>query len=132
MIKKVFIDTNVFIYLLEGDPNFAKKAANKLANYRNKGYDLVTSVVTITEFLASNSNSSAIKAITEFPGITFIDIDTAVATKAGELASKHPFKLGDCIQLSAALSVKSDILLTNDIALQKQAKHYLDVVSLAN
>lgn len=48
--KKIFLDTPVFIYLLEDHPVFGSKASSILDNSLRSGVELTTSVITWMEF----------------------------------------------------------------------------------
>jgi predicted nucleic acid-binding protein len=126
---KVFLDTNVLIYILEGDSEFGLKYAQFLTKLRADGAIFNTSTTTIVEFLASNSDANAVKQLLNFPGLDFYPLDNDAAIKAGDLARKHSIKLGDSIQLATAIDSGCEALISNDSSLTKTAKQYLKILS---
>lgn len=126
---KIFLDTNVFIYILEGNSEFGLKYARLLTKLRADGAIFNTSTTTIVEFLASNSDANAVKQLLNFPGLDFYPLDNDAAIKAGDLARKHSIKLGDSIQLATAIDSGCEALISNDSSLTKTAKQYLKILT---
>lgn len=126
---KIFLDTNVFIYILEGNSEFGLKYAQLLTTLRGDGATFNTSTATIVEFLASNSEANAVKQLLNFPGLDFYPLDNDAAIKAGDLARKHGIKLGDSIQLATAIHSGCEALISNDSSLTKTAKQYLKILT---
>lgn len=128
----VYIDTNVIIYILEGHDEFGIRAAELLTQLRSDGHNLVTSTVTIAEFLASTHKDVSEKEILGFPNLVFSDLSTDIAVNAGGLLKEYrSLRLGDCIHIATALKTSSDILVTNDKEMAKIAKKFMGVKLLS-
>ena len=66
MTVKIFLDTAVFIYFLEGNPLYADKVEKFLENCINNNYELITSTVTIMEFCTKPYELGNTGLITQF------------------------------------------------------------------
>ena len=121
----IYVDSNIFIYLLEGNATFGRLASKKLT-----GKQIITSTLTITECLASTKNQFTPDLLTRMPGLSLLAVNSAVATKAGELRRLHNIGLGDALHLATALAEGASSLLTNDKAFAKIAVAYLPAETL--
>lgn len=127
----VYIDTNIIVYLLEGTDNFGQKVAAKLTAFQDAGRSLVTSSITITEFLAGTPDNAAFSSLETMPGLTFIDVTKNIALRAAELQRLHKLTIGDAIHLASCLEYRSKSLFTNDVKLSNIAKGYVEVLGLS-
>ncbi len=100
--NKLFVDTNIVLYLLAGDKTLATLLAGK---------NLYLSFVTQLELLGYEGlKKKDTKIIEEFIGdCTVIDINTAIKSEVIQLRKAHKMKLPDCI--IAASSIYMDIPL---------------------
>lgn len=122
----IYLDTNILIYLLESREQ-ARFIAQTLTD---ADQSVITSTLTITEFLSGVDDSSAKEALYGVSTLSFIGVDVSVAEHAAELQKKHGLKIGDAIHLASAIEAMSKSFFTNDMKLARTAKQYLDVITL--
>lgn len=123
-MKRIFFDTNVFIYMFEGlDPN-----RNRMLEIRKRilerGDQIVTSAMTLGEVLVKPTRlghvslieqyDKAIRATTEV-----ISFDPRVAWRYASLRATHNIRNADAIQLACAAHYGVDLFITNDLKLHK-------------
>lgn len=117
-IKKVSLDSNIFIYNLENNPQFVlytDKIFKKLIENKLKAS---TSIISLIELLSfPNTENLANKIAEDFyetPNLSVVDITAEVAKKAAQIRRDYKYKLPDSIQLATALLSKSQVFITND------------------
>ena len=90
---KIFIDTAPFIYLIENHPVFANKMRALITNAIVDGKDIVTSVVTISEFGVKPTKENRLGLIKEFEellsrlNVEVLVVDKSAPKKAYELSN---------------------------------------------
>lgn len=131
-IKLVALDSNVFIYNLEQNPQYISatdEIFNRLVLNKLKA---VTSIISLTEVLSYPKTDSVVKQITEdfynTPNLKIIEVGQEVAVEAARIRREHGFKLPDAVQLATALSAKAKAFITNDHRLKSFKK--LKIISL--
>lgn len=126
--KKVFLDTSPVVYYLEN--NEVYYPAMKKFLLKHDCCDLVTSAVTVTEYLTYPYRQNNTEAADAF--YAFIDgmdmeirsIDKAVADKAAWIRAEYRFfRTMDALQLATACITGCDLFLTND----KQLRQFKEV-----
>lgn len=117
---KVAIDSNCFIYLIEGSP-YADKLNDLFSRIEKKLLTGVTSILTITEILTGPYKLQNHKLIEEyrstlltFPNLTFREMDYKIANKTAQCRAEYGLKTPDAIQLATAIIEKADVFITND------------------
>lgn len=125
----LYIDTNILIYLFELHDPYSKKVATILEEFTDSGNQLVTSAVTVTEFLAGTTLSS-LETLQKVPKLNIIPVDENLAEQAAILQRKISIKIGDSIHLATAIRQESEAFFTNDKKLTKVVKKYMSVISL--
>ncbi|MBQ9575105.1 MAG: PIN domain-containing protein [Synergistaceae bacterium] len=120
-IERLFLDTAPLIYFLDDDENYAEKMRHIFYDALVGGVKLITSAITVTEYLTypcRTGNIEKINAFFEFindAGIEAMPIDTETAVKAAQIRADYPhFKTMDALQLASACVNYCDIFLTND------------------
>jgi predicted nucleic acid-binding protein len=122
----IFIDTAPFIYLIEKHPEYWGKVKSYLASQILEGHTLVTSVVTIAEFLVAPNRLGQNGVIQRFnifileSPIEVIEISQDIAVVAAKLRSDNPFLKGmDAFQAAIYFEEGCEIFFTNDKKLKK-------------
>lgn len=117
-LKYVGIDSNLFIYNLEQNPQFVKYTDivfNKLALNKLKA---VTSIISLTEILSYPETTLVeVQIINDFfntPNTKIVDIDRNIAVEAAKIRREYGFRLGDSVQLATAKFSKAKAFITND------------------
>ncbi len=124
--RMLYIDTNIFIYLFENHVSYSERVANKLEEYVGQGGRLITSSITVTEFLAGTDTSS-LETLHQVPNLTIISLDEKLAEQAALLQRKAKIKIGDSIHLATALHLRAEAFFTNDKQLSKIVEQYIPV-----
>ena len=123
---KIFIDTAPFIYLIENNPEFGKKAKKFISESIVSGNQLKTSVISLMEFGVKPERDEKVQVIIKFEelleklNIEYVPIDKEVAKEGYKLRAKYKFLKGmDALQLGAAIRSNCLKFLTNDKPLKK-------------
>ena len=125
----LYIDTNILIYLFESHDPYSQKVATILEEFTDDGKQLITSAVTVTEFLAGTTLSS-LETLHKVPNLNIIPVDENLAEQAAILQRKNSIKIGDSIHLATAIQQKAEAFFTNDKKLTKIVEKYMSVISL--
>jgi predicted nucleic acid-binding protein len=119
--KSAFLDTALFIYLIEGHPQFAPIVKDILIHCRNQSVLLTTSVLTGLEFKIKPLRANRTDIISAFDeliaesNIKVIAITAEVIENALSLQTQLlSLKALDSMQLGAAVVHQCDVFMTND------------------
>ena len=126
----LYLDTNILIYLFEKHDRFSNQVASILEKYTNQNKQLITSVITVTEFLASTT-SSTLQTLHQVPNLSIIFLDSTLAEQAAQLQRKEKINIGDAIHLATALQHNALSFFTNDRPLSKIVEKYIPVINLS-
>jgi predicted nucleic acid-binding protein len=117
----------VFIYLLEGHPQFLPKVLRILKQIESRGDSLATSAFTLGEVLTGPRRMGATEAVARVKAyftsgrIDLLPFEAEAADQYSILRSKFKITQADAIHLSAAAVAGVDLFVTNDKALWKLA-----------
>lgn len=125
----MYIDTNILIYLLEQHAYYSDLVAKTLDEATKGDGTLVTSAITVTEFLAG-TKSSSLDTLRQVPRLSFISLEENLAEQAALLQTKNNLQVGDAIHLATALQQHAETFFTNDKQLAKIVKNYMAVREL--
>ena len=119
----LFLDTNVVIYAVEGNPVFGPKAVQRMATAQAAGDSFMVSDLTRMEALVGplKTNSTAVEASFHSffarPDVQVMGITAAVCDRAAHIRAAHNFKAMDALQLAAAVEHGANVFLTADARL---------------
>ena len=123
-MKRIFFDTNVFIYMFEGlDPN-----RNRMLEIRKRilerGDQIVTSAMTLGEVLVKPTRLGQVSLIEQYDKAIratseVISFEPQVAWRYASLRATHNIRNADAIQLACAAHYGVDLFITNDRKLHK-------------
>ncbi len=104
--NKLFVDTNIILYLLSGDTTLATLLYEK---------DLYISFVTQLELLGfSQLTKKSEKTIKEFiDQCTVLDINNQIKQEVIRIRKAHSFKLPDCIIMASSIYLNIPIITTD-------------------
>lgn len=125
----MYLDTNILIYLLERHDTYSELVAAALEQATKAHDSLVTSAITVTEFLAGTVSSN-LGTLHKVPRLRFVSLDESLAEQAALLQRESNLKIGDAIHLATAIEHRAETFFTNDRQLAKIAKKYLPVKQL--
>jgi predicted nucleic acid-binding protein len=125
MSRRIFWDSMLLIYLLEGNPAYRVRIQEILTNSYNRSDRLFTSFLGLGEVMAGAataprpSTPQEIRAKLDNAGFSYIEFgETAVHTFA-RLRAIDRVKSADSINLACAASARIDLFLTGDKQLMK-------------
>ncbi len=117
-MSKIYWDSMLIIYLLEGNPMFSKRVQHLLQRSFERGDSLYTSFLAYGEVMAGAVNSpekiSKIQKTMEEMGFTYLPFDGGAVTPFSRLRAKSKLKIADSIHLASAASAGIDLFLTGD------------------
>ena len=122
-MTRVFWDTNLFVYLLEGG-EFAGRVRQIRLRMLERGDQLLTSALTLGELLvkprekgeaAVRDHETTIRQIA-----TILPFDAAAAPVYAAIRADRGIKAPDAIQLACAATVGVDLFITNDDRLSRK------------
>lgn len=131
----LFLDTNIVIYVVEGNPAFAPKAVLRLAAAQSAGDSFTISDLTRMEGLVGplKTNNTAVqtsfRAFFSRPDVQVVAITAAVCDRAARIRATHNFKPMDALQLAAAVESGANIFLTADARLRSFTDLTVEVLS---
>jgi predicted nucleic acid-binding protein len=122
---KVAIDSNCFIYLMEGSP-YTNKLTDLFQKIESRSIKGVTSIITLSEILTGPYKIKDYKLVEEyrstllhFPNLTFREMDFNIANKTAQCRAEYGLKTPDAIQLATAILEEADVFITNDMDFKK-------------
>ena len=125
--KRIFLDTSPLIYFLDENSMFKPNMDKIFYEILNQGSTLITSTITVEEFLVYPYRKEDFTAIQGFHNfikdkkISVLKIDVNIAVEAAKIRAEYQhFKSMDALQLAAAICSGCDLFLTND----KQLKQF--------
>jgi predicted nucleic acid-binding protein len=127
-MTRVFWDTNLFVYLLEGGES-AARVKQVRARMLERGDQLLTSALTLGELLvkplekgdaALRDHDAAMRQVA-----TILPFDAECAGRYAAIRADRSIKAPDAIQLACAGAAGVDLFITNDDRLSQ--KHVRDV-----
>jgi predicted nucleic acid-binding protein len=124
-MSRIYWDTMLFIYLLEGHPAFTQRAQQLLDRAYRRGDFLFTSYLALGEVMAGAEKSPhpqkalVIRANLEEMGFSFLPFDSGAVAPFSRLRAREMLKVADSIHLACAASAGIDLFLTGDKQLMR-------------
>jgi len=136
-ITRLYIDTNVFIYLLEGEPRFAGPVAEIMAEADTCEITLVTSEVAICECMVGAHRRGDPDLIAQYEAffdeaaqvLEIIPAGSGIMAQAPAIAGTLRLKILYALHVASALLAGCDGFLTNDAGIAS-IEGQLEVVGL--
>ena len=122
-MTRVFWDTNLFVYLLEGGPH-ESRVRQVRSRMLERGDQLMTSALTLGELLVKPQEvgASAVRdhETTLRQIAVVLAFDAASAPRYAAIRQDRTIKPPDAIQLACAASAGVDLFITNDDRLSRK------------
>ena len=122
-MSRIFWDSMLIIYLLEGNPTYSKRVQHLLQRSYERGDSLFTSFLAYGEVMAGAVNSpekvSQIQRTMEEMGFGYLPFDAGAVMPFIRLRAKNKLKVADSIHLASAASAGIDLFLTGDKQLMR-------------
>ena len=125
-MSRIFWDTHLFIYLLEGTGETLKRTRGLLGRMRERNDQLLTSTLTLGEVLVKPLAAGEREWVRRFesfldsPGVEMVPFDRDAARAYAGIRSDRTIKPPDAIQLACAASAGTDLFITNDERLTRK------------
>lgn len=123
-MSRVFWDTNLFIYLLEGHGQRSQSVADLRERMLQRNDQLCTSTLTLGEVLVKPTERedealrrSYLDALSR--SVVLIPFDRAAALAYARIRGDRVIKAPDAIQLACAGTAQVDLFITNDDRLSR-------------
>ena len=117
----VYLDTNVFIYALEGYLAYVEELTVLFSSIDQRTLQAVTSHLTLAEtlvqpFMTNDRARQALyeQAIRPRPALHVADVDRTILIEAARLRAATRLKLPDAVHAATARLTRCRTLLTND------------------
>ena len=136
--KKVYFDTNIFIYMLEDLEPMKEYTERLLSRIEEQNSVIFTSELTIAECLVKPKECGNLELeriyldqLTQNKNISLQSIDRKILIEASRIRAEEKLKLPDSIHMATALHCNCNHFITNDkkirSALKPQIVHLNDV-----
>ena len=123
-MKRIFFDTNVFIYMFEGLEPYRSRMLEIRKRTLERGDRIVTSAMTLGEVLVKPTKLGQVSLIEQYykairATSEVISFEPQVAWRYASLRATHNIRNADAIQLACAAHYGVDLFITNDPKLHK-------------
>jgi predicted nucleic acid-binding protein len=139
--KRIYLDTNVFIFAIEGPNPWTGILTQFLAAIDDRSVYAFTSELTLAEVLAKPLAAAARSLVAKYDQILAEDgiigvmpVNRPILRSPAELQAQLGLKLADAIHLATAKQGKCDFVLTNDERLGRKIEitfKWLNLTSLS-
>lgn len=122
MVKRIYLDTCVYIYHLEAHPHFSSAARRFFQNAEQKVVRLVASPLILQEIMSGvyvDEDSSDLSGdiyglLSSHPGIHWEPYTLEIADLVAKIRASTSIKTPDAIHLATALTAECDEFVTHD------------------
>ncbi|MDE1148304.1 MAG: PIN domain-containing protein [Azospirillaceae bacterium] len=122
--RRVYVDTNIIIYQVEGQPDLRQKLANLFIKELD-GAQFLTSQITIAECLLGahkRGDAALVETYREIFGgsgvFQLIPVGLEILERAALFGAQQRLKLIDAVHVASALTTGCDTFLTNDAGIR--------------
>ena len=119
-MSRIFLDTNLFVYLLEDNGQRGKRATEIFNEVSLRGDEVLTSALTLGELLVKPIEANDLALADRYrkafrgPTVRLISFDEVGAEKYARNRKDRGIKAPDAIQLATAAAAGCDLFITND------------------
>jgi predicted nucleic acid-binding protein len=123
MTDRLFVDTNVFVYLYDIDSPEKQATAKTVLGSALVGADLVISTQVLQEFYVTAtrkfirflSDGDILQAMDDLADLATVEVDVRMIFEAIEIGRRFQLSFWDSLIVQAALSAGCSSLLTEDL-----------------
>jgi predicted nucleic acid-binding protein len=124
-MSRIFWDTNLYIYLIEGKSSLAQQVVVLRKKMLARGDQLLTSTLTLGEVLVKPLQMGDLKLSSIYEkeltlSSVLIPFDAKAAGTYARLRSDRSLRAPDAIQLACASTAGVDLFITNDVRLHSK------------
>jgi uncharacterized protein len=120
-MSRIYWDTMLFIYWLEGNPNFGKRVDTIWSRMQERNDQLIAGALALGEVLAGANKRGTdrqriqdVKAAFESAVSEIVPFDAEAADLFGQIKGSWKVPSADAIHLACAAVAGTDLFLTND------------------
>jgi predicted nucleic acid-binding protein len=121
--KLAFLDTNIFIYLIEENPLYLNQVYKLLDFLEKNDYEIITSTLTLGEILTKPYKDKRMDLVKTykafFAEMKLIELNSEIASLFAKIRADYKIKTPDAVQLASAVYAKADLFVTNDDGLSR-------------
>ncbi len=132
--KLAFLDTNIFIYLIEENPSYLNQVYKLLEFLEKNKYEIVTSTLTLGEILTKPYKDNRMDLVKRyklfFSEMKLIELNSEIASLFAKVRADYKIKTPDAVQLASAVYAKANLFVTNDDRLSRFESEECRVVLL--
>jgi predicted nucleic acid-binding protein len=121
-ITSLYLDSNILIYLVEGNVELGDLVLAAFREIENNNIVLYTSEITVTECLNGAYRAGLeelaqkyLELLSSEEFIILLPVDSDVCIEASRIGAEHRLKTVDSIHLASATLAGCQALLTNDV-----------------
>ncbi len=124
-MSKIFLDTNIFVYLLEDRGQRGARATEIFNEISLRGDEVMTSALTLGELLVKPLEANDIALADRYrkafrgPTVRLVSFDEAAGEKYARIRQDRAIKAPDAIQLATAAAAGCELFITNDDRLMR-------------
>ena len=125
MTRRLFFDSMLLIYLLEGNPHFSKRVEEILTTAYRRQDQLFTSFLGLGEVMAGAeksplpSTADQIRSNLDVAGFSYLEFGEDAVGSFARIRATTRVKAPDAINLACAAAGRMDLFLTGDANLTK-------------
>ena len=119
--RRTYLDTNIFIYALEGEGQFVGDLTDLFAAIESADLQTVTCELTLAELLVKPFRKNDAKgeqrcreSVRSRQGLTVVRVDLNALVESARLRANTRLRLPDAIHVASALIAGCEVFLTND------------------
>jgi predicted nucleic acid-binding protein len=125
-MSRIFWDTNLFIYLLEGHGQHADRVAALRQRMLERGDELYTSALTLGEILVKSLEAGDEERASHYQRsiaavAVVLPFGTEVAASYARIRQDRSIRAPDAVQLACASGAAIDLFITNDDRLSRKS-----------
>jgi len=119
-VSRVFLDTNIFIYLIEDEGRLGKMAFELFEKLSRRRDEVLTSTLTLGEVLTQPMAAGRLDLVARYEqalnstGVRLLSFDKAAARAYASVRSDRSIRPPDALQLAVAATAGCDLFVTND------------------
>ena len=120
-MSRIYWDAMIFIYWIEGNPDFGKRVNTIWTRMQERNDQLITGALSLGEILAGAYKQGAdkqrisdVKAAFDGAVSEVVPFTSETADLFGRIKGASKIPSADAIHLACAASAKTDLFLTND------------------
>jgi predicted nucleic acid-binding protein len=124
-VSRIYWDTMLFAYILEGNPEFGQRTREAYEAITGHGDTICTSVFTVGEVLVKPKAVNDLRAYTAIRTfmrggeVELLPFTIDIAEQYSLVRAQTKIKAADAIHLASAIRGRVDFLMTNDLDLRK-------------